>query len=423
VKKLSKICLLASLSLLSCNDDESTPAPNEPVQLTENVEVYNGTLIDDSYAFGIELGQKKVYLITKQGEKKREWNFDINTGNDVELMDNGKLMAMFRAPNPAFSFGGYGGVLKVINPNGTTDWEMTYADENKMAHHDFERLPNGNFLLIAWEKVSAVEAQQNGANTQNPIYPETIVEINPATMQVVWEWHSFDHIVQDHDSTKENFGVVANNPQLINVNYQMAENGNIMHANGIDYDAQKDVIYLSVNFFSEVWVIDHSTTTAQAASHSGGNFNKGGDLLYRFGNPEAYNNPQGTRMFYSVHHPNFLDTNVPGKGNVLVYNNGGNISQSKVYELKMPATFNLQPNTNNEPQVIWSFIDPELFYDRVSGASRLKNGNTLICEGGYGFWEVTPDGTVVWKYNGGGTTFWRVYGIEKNSPATQALGL
>lgn len=423
MKKLSKICLLAILGLLSCNDDDSgTPAPNEPVQLTENVEVYNGALIDDSYALAIELGQKKVYLLNKQGEKKREWNFDLNTGNDVELLDNGKLMAMFRSPNTAFSFGGFGGVLKVINPDGTTDWEMTYADENKLAHHDFERLPNGNFLLIAWEKVSADVAQQNGANTQNPIYPETIVEINPATMQVVWEWHSFDHIVQDHDSTKDNFGVVANNPQLININYQMAENGNIMHANGIDYDAQRDVIYLSVNFFSEVWVIDHSTTTAQAASHSGGNYNKGGDLLYRFGNPEAYNNTHGTRMFYSVHHPNLLGTNVPGSGNILIYNNGSNISQSKVYELKMPTTFNLLPNTNNEPQVIWSFTDPELFYDRVSGAVRLKNGNTLICEGGYGFWEVAPDGTVVWKYKGE-VPFWRVYGIEKNSPGIQALGL
>ncbi|MCR5862527.1 hypothetical protein LRS05_10370 [Flavobacterium sp. J372] len=70
MKKLSKICLLAILGLLSCNDDDSgTPAPNEPVQLTENVEVYNGALIDDSYALAIELGQKKCICSTSRARK------------------------------------------------------------------------------------------------------------------------------------------------------------------------------------------------------------------------------------------------------------------------------------------------------------------------------------------------------------------
>ena len=47
-------------------------------------------------------------------------------------------------------------------------------------------------------------------------------------------------------------------------------------------------IMLSVFEFSELWVIDHSTKTAEAAIHEGGRSGKGGDLLYRWGNPRAY---------------------------------------------------------------------------------------------------------------------------------------
>jgi len=61
-----------------------------------------------------------------------------------------------------------------------------------------------------------------------------------------------------------------------------------MHANGIFYDPATDLIYMSVNFYSEVWVIDHSTTTAEAAGNQGGQFNRGGDLVYRFGNPSLF---------------------------------------------------------------------------------------------------------------------------------------
>ena len=80
-----------------------------------------------------------------------------------------------------------------------------------------------------------------------------------------------------------------------------------MHANGIDYDINKDVIHVSVNFYNEIWVIDHSTSTSQAESNSGGNYGKGGDLIYRYGNPSAYKNTEGTTIFNNNHFPNLLD--------------------------------------------------------------------------------------------------------------------
>ncbi|MCK8480833.1 aryl-sulfate sulfotransferase [Psychroserpens algicola] len=412
---LLRLCFVLSLICFACNNDDDISTleeEEEEVILTDNIEVYVANLIDDSYTFAIENGGTASYLIDKAGNKIKEWSFDTSLGNDLELLPDGKLLGIFKSSSPAFSFGGYGGIVRIINSDGSVDWEFEYADENHISHHDVELLPNGNVLFIVWEKIDADEAQANGVNTVGPIYPEALVEVNPLTDEIVWEWHSFDHIIQDQDDTALHFGNVSANPQLIDINYDVIDNGDIMHANGIDYDAEKDIIYLSVNYYSEIWVIDHSTTTAEAATNSGGNYNKGGNLLYRFGNPSAYKNTEGTRLFFNNHFPNLLEDGEPGEGNVLVYMNGSDSGQSVVYELSMPENYNLTPNTNNEPGIVWSYTDADLFHGRISGAVRLKNGNTLITEGDYGFWEVTTDGEIAWKYNGNGTNFWRSYAYD-----------
>ena len=193
-----------------------------------------------------------------------------------------------------------------------------------------------------------------------------------------------------------------------------------MHANGITYDAINDVIFLSANFYSEVWVIDHSTTTAQAATHTGGNYNKGGDLIYRFGNPLAYNNTSGERLFYNNHFPNLLKGS--DTGNMLIFSNGPDLGPSTVYELKLPVTYSLLANQDNEPEIVWSFTNPDLYSAKGSGAVRLPNGNTMITEGDFGIWEVTTEGEVVWKYSNPGF-YWRAYHYDKTSEVITNLNL
>jgi hypothetical protein len=199
-----------------------------------------------------------------------------------------------------------------------------------------------------------------------------------------------------------------------------------MHANGIDLDETNDLIYMSVNFFSEIWVIDHSTTTEQASTSSGGNYNKGGDLIYRFGNPLAYGDTQEQRIFHRNHFPNLLENGVPGEGNILVYSNYGenNSEQSHIYELQLPDILALEPENVLSPEVVWSFTDESLFHGKISGADRLQNGNTLICEGDFGVWEVTPDKEVVWKYsNENFSNYWRCYGYSFGDSALEFIGL
>ncbi|WP_026753931.1 aryl-sulfate sulfotransferase [Sediminibacter sp. Hel_I_10] len=418
--------LLCFLSFLACNNnDNDVPIEEEddsPV-LTENVEVYDDALLENGFVLVVENGGNTSFFIDKAGNRVKEYDFGTNLGNDLELLENGKLLGIFKSDNPTFSFGGYGGKIRIMDDQGNIEWEYINSDDNQLSHHDVELLPNGNVLFIVWERITAEEAQANGVNTEIDIFPEVLLEVNPNTNLVEWQWRSFEHIIQDFDSAASQFGVIGDHPELIDVNYNTFENGDFMHANGLDYDPIKDIVYLSVNFYSEVWVIDHSTTTTEASLDTGGNYNKGGDLIYRFGNPEAYHNSVGSRLFHNNHFPNILEENEIGAGNLLIFNNGIDVSQSTVYELDIPDTFSLIPNADNEPDIVWSFTDPDLFHGRISGAVRLKNGNTLITEGDYGFWEVTDAGEIAWKYNGLIGNIWRGYGYTQDEQAIIDLGL
>ena len=438
-RRISCLVIFGFLILASCvkNDDKPTDdmpiVDDDPIGTTDDnpmveepdpegtVEFFDASKVLDSYILVNDAAANRAFIMDKNAKLIHEWTLSNNIGNDVFLLPNGKLLASLEADEPKITLGGQGGKLQFIAADGTVEWNFEYSSEDAETHHDAELLPNGNVLAMVWEKRTAEQAMQAGSSLDRDVFPDAIIEVDPLTDEIVWEWHAWDHLIQEFDDTKENFGVISDNPQLIHLNhFPDEEKGDITHANGIAYDAVNDLVFLSVNFFSEVWVIDHSTTTMEAASHSGGNYDKGGDLVYRFGNPGAYNNPMGERLFMNNHHPYLLKG--ADEGNIMIYSNGGDLEQSTVYELQLPSTFSLQANMNNEPTVIWSFTDPDLFAPRVSGAVKLPNGNRLITEGDFGIWEVTDAGEVVWKFSADGF-FWRAYHYDKDAPEIMALGL
>jgi len=439
--KNSCILLLFTLCLFSCSRQENldiiiddsiqidtTKQIEEEITFTPigTVEILNNTKIDDNYILVNDAGANRVFLMNKEAKLLYEWTFTNNIGNDVYLLPNGKLLASLEADEPKIPLGGKGGKIQFIEPDNTPTWQFDYSSIDGETHHDVEILPNGNVIAMVWQQIDSTTAITEGFILEEKIYPESIIEIDPNTNSIVWEWHSMEHIIQDNDETKNNFGVVSENPNLIDINYIVKDTslpdveGDIMHANAIAYDEDNDAIFLSVNSFSEVWVIDHSTSTEEASSHLGGNYNKGGDLIYRFGNPETYENTSGTRLFHNNHYPNILKGE--NKGKLLIFSNGNDIEQSAVYELELPSTYSLQPNFNNEPTVTWSFTDPDLYSGKVSGAVPLENGNILITEGDFGFWEVTREKEVVWKFSAPGF-YWRGYNYLKNSSEIEILGL
>lgn len=395
-------------------ESEQTENPN-PVTLSSNsVTYFNETMVDDNYILVNDAGNNFVYVMDKNANVLHQWNLNGgDLGNDCFLLNNGNLLAMVESDNPQILLGGQGGKVQLLESDGTEIWSYVHSTEDYIIHHDAELLPNGNILTMTWEKHTAEDAISAGYQMEVDLFPDGLIEINPDTNEIVWEWKLWDHLIQEFDDTKKNYGIVQENPQLVDINYNQREDGDISHGNGIAYDAINDVIFLSANFYSEVWVIDHSTTSMEAASHSGGNYNMGGDILYRFGNPMAYQNTNGTRLFTNNHYPNLLDGN--DQGRIMIFTNGGDLGQSTVYELQLPSTYEMDITKDNEPTVVWSFTDPELYSPRVSGAEKLPNGNVLITEGDFGIWEVTQDKEVVWKFNSNGF-FWRAYHIDKNAP-------
>jgi hypothetical protein len=184
-----------------------------------------------------------------------------------------------------------------------------------------------------------------------------------------------------------------------------------MHVNAVAYNADLDQIAMSSPSFNEIWIIDHSTTTEEAKGHSGGLRRKGGDLLYRWGNPRAYRNgSSGDRRLFGQHNIQWISRGLLGEGHLLVFNNGGGRpreSYSSVDEFVPPTDKDGNYIRENggafgPAEAIWSYTAPTKkdFYSWfISGAQRLPNGNTLINSGATGVvFEVTPGKETVWKF-------------------------
>lgn len=376
----------------------------------------------DGYVLFAPLRSNETYLIDNDGRLLHSWWSAAGPALSVYLLENGLLARAEYVPDPKFWGGGTGGRITFLDWDGQVQWAYEYVSENHVQHHDFEVLPNGNVLLIAWEQKSMEEALAAGRIpnwlTERGIWALHVIELRPRGPEdadIVWEWHVWDHLVQDFDSSLAHYGNVAAHPELVDLNYYGigtdVRSPDLCHANSIDYNAALDQIVISVRHYSELWVIDHSTTTEEAAGHSGGRYGKGGDLLYRWGNPQVYKaGDEDARRLYWQHDAQWIEDSLPGAGNMLVFNNGifrPGGEYSSVLEIVPPvdslgAYMREAGNAYAPADPLWEYAapSPENFFARsMSGAQRLPNGNTLICDAPYGiFFEVTADGDEVWRY-------------------------
>ena len=369
----------------------------------------------DGYTLFNNVEGSTIYLIDNQGRVVHRWELDADA-IFARLLENGNLLLpvgdLDRGPQRR---------VREVDRNGNILWDCVQG----IPHHDVLKMPNGNVLLMSRQYKTVEEVIAAGANPDfigaDRLRIPHIVEVKPtgpANCEIVWEWSAWDHLIQDFDSSKANYGVVAEHPELIDLNFRLSEVASWrdptdwIHSNGIDYNPGLDQIILSPRHFSEVWIIDHSTTTAEAAGHSGGKGGKGGDLLYRWGNPRAWRagTPDDQQLFWP-HNPHWIAPGLPGAGNILIFNNGKEFPDfrrdySSVDEIAPPmdgANYRLDPDLAYapvEPVWVYTAATPSDFFSGViSGAQRLPNGNTLICDGVHGtFFEVTPAGKTVWKY-------------------------
>jgi hypothetical protein len=347
-----------------------------------------------------------VSLIDHNKAVFKTWNVTGGTGYSSYVLPGGILARSTKASNASINTPAITGRFQKVDWNGSMIWDYNYSTTSYCGHHDFHVMPNGNFLIVAYVNKTAAEAAAAGMTASKALLPERIVEVKPTgatTGDVVWEWNTWDHLVQEADATKANYGKVAEHPELLNINYN--NNGkDWIHANGIDYNPVLDQIVFSSHYLNEFYIIDHSTTTAEAASHSGGKSGKGGDFLYRWGNPAAYK-ATGITNFKVLHDAHWIPNDCPDAGFIVAFNNStGNSKIDKVKPAFDGEKYDFKANSYL-PATNSGSLTCEGFSSNMSSSQQLPNGNQLISIATQGkIYEVDKNGKTIWTYQAGGTT-------------------
>ena len=364
--------------------------------------------------------QKETYLINNCGEVVNQWT-SIYNGGIGYLLENGNLLRTAKIDNPGnIAIPGVAGRIELFDWDGDIIWEYDFSTATRIQHHDVFPMPNGNILVLSAKILSDTEAIQMGRDpsklNETQLYTEQVIELEPVgtnDANTVWQWDIKDHLIQDFDNTKDNFGIVGENQQLLDINYVGLSNGNAnwLHINSLQYNAQLDQIILSTRHLSEIYIIDHSTTTAEAVSNTGGVYGKGGDFLYRWGNPLVYR--QGTsfnQILDGQHFPHWIPDGYTDEGKIIIFNNGFTRPSpgfSEVLIIDPPVTtpgfYSYTANSAYGPAIPdYNYTAPvktDFFSPILSSAQRLPNGNTFICEGTSGhFFEIDSNENIVWEY-------------------------
>lgn len=358
----------------------------------------------DGYTLFKPTSDDRAFLINNCGEVLKQWGFTLTNSRNCYILENGNVLQS------------NGNEAELRDWNNNLLWSINYENEfGFRLHHDIEPLPNGNFLGLVRDSYTNTEMYAEGLDTSyfnDTLVLERIVEIEPSgidTANIVWEWKLFDHLVQEFDNTMPNYGIVADNPQLLNVNYEDGHGSNPIHGNALDYNEDLDQIALSSRHLKEVFVLDHSTTTAEAATNFGGIYGKGGDFLWRWGNPEVYN--QGTiadRKLGRQHDIKWI-TDGPHQGKMSVFSNdgyGSNLTASSIHIIDQNANngvYTLNAGKFLPQDYFWSWdgiiLNEVMHGGAQCGLQILSNGNALINESDIGrITEVDGSGNVIWVY-------------------------
>ncbi len=318
---------------------------------------YDGyTLFCESYedpSLTVE-GTGKIYLIDMEGDPVHRWEVKTALQSFCRLLPDGDLLYPTRDRSNIQEAG-----IRQLDPESNVVWHYHCRID-----HDYQVLDNGH--LIMHTITDNMFAPLGNGLKRHPY----MVEID-ADGEVVWEWHGEYHLGElkallptagwehfwERVEGEFSFDWAHNNTlQVIpeNASYEKEKEagGPVRFAPGN--------IFFSYRSLDIIGVIDYET----------------GQIVWAWGPGELD----------GQHKPHMLQN-----GNILIFDNGTLRGYSRVIELN-PLT----------EEVEWEYTaDPkEDFLSRyISGAQRLPNGNTLICEGAKGhLFEVTSEKEIVWDF-------------------------
>lgn len=380
----------------------------------------------DGYTFFSPFSGRSAYMVDNCGGLVNQWDRGTLPGLAAYFLDSGEMLRTYKVnPEGPFISASNAGGLELVDWGDNTVWSWELNTETELSHHDAVIMPNGNFLILTWElifedELIALGRAPNQIAPQGFAWNERIIEVRPVGLddvEIVWEWRVRDHYIQDRDSSLLGYGVISDHPELFDINLADINSSNshasfdYNHFNAIDYNDELDQILISVRNSDEIWIIDHSTTTEEAAGHTGGNAGMGGDILYRWGNASAYEGaPIGEQKLFGQHGVHWLKVG-PEAGNILIYNNGNgrpgtDFSTAEILEPPLNqdgSTYARNADNTFGPETVkWSYgQEPGENFSSpfLSNVQYLPNGNFLINVGSRGnIFEINPDREKVWEY-------------------------
>ncbi|MGC8495521.1 MAG: aryl-sulfate sulfotransferase [Syntrophobacteraceae bacterium] len=321
------------------------------MKVTENVGLthYSPTKAYNGFTLFTPTSSTVVRLIDMQGRFVHSWETPMQPGAHGQLLPDGHLLYAAKDDTAPFAveFNGAGGYVLEFDWEGNEVWRH----EDPFMHHDIQRLDNGNTMTLRWVAVpddiaAQIEGGVAGTERKGVIWGEALREVDKKG-KVVWEWIAHEHL----------------DPKAYPI-CPLCARHEWLHCNAVDVLPNGDVM-ISCHTQSRLLIIDRTTKKVK----------------WEWGKGELAHQ----------HDPTTLEN-----GNILVFDNGLHrpcnlISCTRVLEIDRASG-----------EIAWEFMEtnPATFYGAfISGAQRLPNGNTLICEGPKGrFFEVTKEKEVVWEY-------------------------
>lgn len=374
---------------------------NNKIRCVRDAEPVISLPVVEEYTLFTPFGDTDTYLIDHEGETVHTWESSYRPGLSVYLLENGELLrpATNRNNDQLFTAesNNGAGLIEILDWESNVTWSTTLSTDSYLSHHDVEPLSNGNILAVVWEAKTAAEALALGRTkvSADTLWAGAVYEICRASAsndcvdgEIVWRWSAWDHVVQDADSsiTSTYVSNINDHSDKVDLNFFTgAGAADWMHINAVDYNAETDQILLSVRNFSEYWVINHSDASQ--------------GLVSRVGNPAAYGE-SGEQILFVQHDAQWIEAGSPGAGNILVFNNGTNRTDGNYSSVD---EFCYQESDCTVGEMVSSYSEGasgDFYADHISGAQRLANGNTLVCEGTEGrIFEYNSNQEVVWEYN------------------------
>ncbi len=369
-----------------------------------------------------------TYLLDKKtGKVHHTWTSVNLPGLAVYLLPNGNLLRAedirSQLPPGAQSCGYPGGLIAMYDWHGKLLWSCPINTPTQQQTHDVFPMPNGNVLVDVWEYIDASDPKmRTTCPPSGGLWSGMIIELEPdgkGSATQVWQWRFWDHLLGPNQSPASSY------PHRIDANYLGTPPGmnNWTHVNAVTYDEALDQIIISSRNLNEIYIIEHTSSSDIAAGSTGGKYGRGGDFLYRWGNPAAYG-VDAPQQLFGQHSPYWLRADSANAHKILVNNDGfvGEVSNCQAQQgTANPTSFVVidapfHPKTGRyhmKPGEPWGPASADLLATIPSSdyqctfegsVQLLDNGNLMICSGLTGYlYELALGGSdgprVVWQFN------------------------